>query len=315
MRESWSTLELRYLQALDAVAREGSFSRAAESLGYTQSAISQQVARLERIAGQRLVERPGGPRAVSLTAAGQVLRRHSAAIVARIASAAADLDALASGTAGVLRVGCFQSIGVRVLPGVLREFSRAWPQVRVELTENEDDGELLRAVERGELDLAFVVFPIPAGPFEAVELLDDPYVLVVAADSELARRPGPVPPAALDDLPLITYAQMREVHAIENRLGRPSLTDQIVFRSNYHGTILGLAAQGVGAAVVSWLSVQPDREGIQVLGLDRVRPRTVGIAWHQDRYRNPAAEAFIRFACDAAVGEQALIERTCPAAD
>jgi molybdate transport repressor ModE-like protein len=109
--DRWLGIELRHLTALEAVAREGSFGRAAKSLGYTQSAVSQQIAALERIVGARLVDRPGGPRPVSLTEAGELLLRHAEAIVARLAAAQADLGALAEGEAGVLRVGIYQSVG------------------------------------------------------------------------------------------------------------------------------------------------------------------------------------------------------------
>ena len=84
-------------QGPDDVPREGTFGRAAESLGYTQSAISQQVQTLERIVGQRLLERPGGPRAVSLTEAGSLLLRHAESIIARLHAAQADMTALANG--------------------------------------------------------------------------------------------------------------------------------------------------------------------------------------------------------------------------
>src|SRR5919206_1679384 len=103
--DRWLGIELRHLIALDAVAREGSFGRAATSLGYTQSAVSQQIAALERIVGARLVERPGGPRPVSLTEAGELLLRHSEAIAARLAAAQADPGAPPRGGGGVLRVG------------------------------------------------------------------------------------------------------------------------------------------------------------------------------------------------------------------
>jgi DNA-binding transcriptional LysR family regulator len=309
VRDDWGALELRYLAALEAVGREASFSRAADALGYTQSAVSQQISRLEHVTGQRLIERPGGPRPVSLTHAGRLLLGHAEAIGARLASAAADLDALASGTAGVLRVGCYQSVGARLLPPVLRDFTAAWPQVEVRLTETQDDGQLLREVERGELDLTFVVFPLVTGPFEAIELLEDPYVVVVRPDSELARR-SPLSLRDLTGLPLITYAQMREVHSVENRLGRPELGRQIAFRSNDNATILGLAAEGLGAAIISWLSVDPYRPGIHVRLLPRVSPRIVGIAWHRDRYRLPAASAFVRLAQDAAEREQQLAGNT-----
>src|SRR5215208_7063252 len=95
-------VELRHLLALQAIAEHRSFGRAAVALGYTQSAISQQIAALERAVGERLVERPGGPRPVSLTEAGQLLLRHAEAIVARMQAAAADLAAYSDGEAGTL---------------------------------------------------------------------------------------------------------------------------------------------------------------------------------------------------------------------
>src|SRR5215210_1541087 len=98
--DRWLGVELRHLLALEAVAREGSFGKAATSLGYTQSAVSQQIAMLERIVGQRLIERPGGPRPVSLTEAGELLLRHAQAIVSRLEAAQADFAALAAGEAG-----------------------------------------------------------------------------------------------------------------------------------------------------------------------------------------------------------------------
>jgi len=132
--DRWLGVELRHLAALQAIAAEGSFGRAAQRLGYTQSAVSQQIATLERIVGERLLERPGGPRPVSLTEAGMLLLRHAEAIVARLEAAQADLDALSSGAAGTLRVGTYQSVGRRILPIVMRRFAAAWPQVELRLT-------------------------------------------------------------------------------------------------------------------------------------------------------------------------------------
>src|ERR687888_200006 len=201
--DRWLGVELRHLLALEAVAREGSFGKAAVSLGYTQSAVSQQIAMLERIVGQRLVERPGGPRPVSLTEAGRLLLTHAEAIAARLAAAQADLTALGDGEAGMLRVGVFQSVGQRVLPELMRRFMEAWPAVDVTLTESADDGRLLGLVERGELDLTFSDLPLVDGPFESVELLRDPYVLVVPADSELAARDTAPPLREIAELELI----------------------------------------------------------------------------------------------------------------
>ncbi len=186
--DRWLGVEVRHLAALEAVAREGSFGRAAERLGYTQSAISQQIATLERIVGAKLFERPGGPRRVSLTEAGELLLRHAEAIVARLRAAEADIASLLAGEGGALRVGTYQSVGARILPTLMRRFRESWPHVEIQLTEDASDEGLLKLVERGELDVSFAMLPVLDGPFEAVELLRDPYVVLVAADSPLAGR-------------------------------------------------------------------------------------------------------------------------------
>src|SRR3974377_1068522 len=112
----WLGIELRHFAALEAVARTGSFGRAARELGYTQSAVSQQIGQLERIGGRRLFARPGGPRAVQPTEAGLLLLGHADAIVARIDAARADMAALAEGEAGKARGRHFHRVGRRPSP-------------------------------------------------------------------------------------------------------------------------------------------------------------------------------------------------------
>jgi molybdate transport repressor ModE-like protein len=289
--DHWLGVELRHLAALEAVGRTGSFGRAAAELGYTQSAVSQQIAQLERIVGQRLVERPGGPRPVSLTEAGRLLLRHAGAIVARLEAARADMSALAEGTAGPLRVGIYQSVGARLLPRLLRRFVDAWPRVEVRLREETDNVELLPLVERGELDASFVDLPVREGPFEAVELLRDEYVLLVATDSPLAARDSAPPRRELAGLPLIAWRSTRDA---ENYL-RGQVPDlRVVFRTDDNGTLAGLVAEGLGVAVVPRLVVDPGNPAVVALSFgSRIPPRLIGIAWHRDRYRSPAAEAFV----------------------
>ena len=288
--DSWLGLELRHFLALEAVAREGSFGKAATSLGYTQSAVSQQIAALERIVGQRLIERPGGPKPVSLTEAGRLLLTHADAIAARVAAAQADLTALADGQAGTLRVGVFQSVGQRILPEVMRRFVSSWPQVKVTLTESADDEGLLALVERGDLDLTFADLPLLDGPFESLELLRDPYVLVVPADSELAGRDIPPSTGEIADLDLIVHKNCRTLAQVEASFRRPL---RFVFRSDHNQTVQALVASGVGSALVPRLTMDPVDETTRLIELPKVAPRLIALAWHRDRYRTPAAGAFI----------------------
>jgi molybdate transport repressor ModE-like protein len=289
-RDRWTGVELRHLVALDAVARHRSFGRAARELGYTQSAVSQQIAQLERVIGQKLVERPGGPRRVDLTDAGRLLLRHADAIVAQLDAAQADMAALAEGAAGPLRVGIYQSVGARILPALLRRFRQSWPRVDVHVREETDAADLLRLLEHGELDLTFADLPLPEGPFESAEVLRDPYVLIVAADSELAARDTALPLRELSGMPLIGWRSTGEPETyLRGRV--PDLN--VVFRTDDNGTLMGLVAEGLGVAVVPRLVVNPRNPALVALPFGaRIPPRDIAIVWHRDRYRSAAAEAF-----------------------
>jgi len=121
----WAGIELRHLVALDAVAREGSFRRAATRLGYVQSAISHQIAALESLTGKRLIERSRGTRPLSLTDAGEILLAHADAVIARVRVAQAELAALDGNGPAVLRVGGApnQAERPRNQPAPLRRFA------------------------------------------------------------------------------------------------------------------------------------------------------------------------------------------------
>jgi DNA-binding transcriptional LysR family regulator len=295
--DRWLGLDLRHLVALKTIADEGSFGRAADRLGYTQSAVSQQIAALERAVGLRLIERPGGPRPISLTEAGRILLRHAEAIDARLRAARADMEALRAGEAGRLRIGTFQSVGARVLPTLLRRFAEAHPGVEISLQESSDEDDLLELIERGELDVTFNTMPLPPGPFESVELLRDPYVLVVPAGSPLAASARPPSLREIALQPLIGFSRCRAMDAVESQLGASGRAPNIVFRSDNNGTVQGLVAAGVGISVAPLLTVDEDDDSVVVIDLGgRIPPRVIGLTWHRDRHQSPAAAALVETA-------------------
>ncbi|MGZ4202928.1 MAG: LysR family transcriptional regulator [Thermoleophilaceae bacterium] len=296
--DQWLGVELRHLAALEAIAEHGSFGRAAAALGYTQSAVSQQIATLERLVGPRLVERPGGPRPVELTEAGRLLLRHAEAIVARLQAARADMEALQSGEAGTLRVGAFQSAGARILPELLRRFTQAWPRVQIRLEEAEDDS-LLDQIEHGGLDLAFVMLPVRGAAIETVELVRDPYVLVTQADSPLARASAPPTFREIGAMPLVGYRTCLGGQQVEERLRTAGVEPRMAFRSDDNATLQAMVATGMGIALVPRLTVNEADSRVAVIELgERVPPRLIGLAWHRDRYRSPAALAFVEAALE-----------------
>ena len=229
--DALTDLSLRQLLSFRAVADEGSFHGAADALDYTQSAVSQHVMGLETALGVRLFDRGRGRRTVELTEAGRLLQRHVEAITDRLQAARADLLAYAAGETGALRVGVYQSVGTRVLPAIIGRFGEAWPNVEIRLTEANSDQGLFELLGPGALDLSFGVLPLQEGPFEAVELLHDPFVLVTAAEFAAGRprRPAVHPAhrrAAADRLPLVQEHPLgRGTHALAGAPSRTSCSD------------------------------------------------------------------------------------------
>lgn len=289
----WASIELRHLLALRAVARTGSFSRAAEELGYTQSAISQQIAMLERFVGLPLFERRGGRRQVVLSEAGKLLLRHAGAVIDRFQSARADLAAFAEGAKGALRIGAYESVSARILPAILGVFAAKWPKVAIDLIDSADD-ELLPLVEAGELDLAFVMdSEALSDGFKTTELLRDPYVLLLPAASPLAEKEI-VP---LDDLAgsrFVAQNMMTCQRYLEGSLRRVGFEPEITLRSSDNATVQGLVAAGLGVAIVPLLTVDESDPKVAVRQFaPPIAPRTIVIANHPDRYLSPAAESFL----------------------
>jgi DNA-binding transcriptional LysR family regulator len=294
-------VEVRHLAALEAIAATSSFSQAAALLGYAQSAVSQQIATLERAVGHKLVERPGGPRPVSLTSAGEVLLRHATHITARLGAAKADLDALAAGDAGSLRIGTFQSASTRLLPPTLSRFRDHWPQITVELRNANLGKSLEELVGAGQLDLAFTDVGEHADPLQAIELVADPYVVMLPPDHEMAM---------LDEIDFSMLGEEKMISSsttddrchmrITTALNKAGIQPSIVFRSDDNLTTQRLVAAGLGIAIVPLMAVElfvPDA-AVTILPLaakSRVS-RSIGIIWHKDRYRSRAAEAFVETA-------------------
>jgi molybdate transport repressor ModE-like protein len=303
--DNWRSVELKHLRALRAVAGNGTFWAAAEELSESLSSVSDHIAALERLIGQRLVERSRGRRTVELTEAGRLLLVHAAAIESRLRAAEADFSAFAAGRSGTLRVGIFQSVSNKVLPEVLLRFKARWPEVDVALKEASRDDELEVPIERGELDVSFGVEPIPEGPFEVRRLMRDPYVLVVAAGSPMATRRLTI--ADLKDVPMIGFQVGRSERLLEDFLLGRGVRPRMVFRSNENGTVQGMVAAGIGVALAPLLALNQSDPKVALVELaEPVPPRMLVLLWHRDRYRLPAAPAFI----ETAVAVGAEIERT-----
>ena len=286
-------LDIRHLVALDAVASEGTFARAADRLGYTQSAVSQQIAALERIVGDPVFDRPGGPRPVELTPLGAHLLNHGRRLLAHLDVVSDELDRFRTGDVGRLRIGTFQSTSNTLLPLLIGPMRRDHAELEIEVFESDDDGELHQQLLMGEIDLSFVVGEV--GPdFETRHLLTDPFCLLTRPGQFPA---GPVSIAELNHEPLVGQHQNSCQLTNESGLRALGVEPNYVFRSNDNGAVAAMVRAGMGIAVLPLLCVEPDDPRIEIHALAPTIPaRELSIAWRAGRTLSPASERFIELA-------------------
>jgi DNA-binding transcriptional LysR family regulator len=288
-------LDVRRMRVLREVALRGSFSAAAESLSFTQSAVSQQIAALEREAGAVLVERSA--RGVRLTDAGEAVVRHADQILARLAEAEAELEAIAGLRGGRLRLAAFESAAATIMPVAIAAFAKAHPAVELSMTLLEPE-QSVAALRAGDIDLA-ITFGAgdPEDRFgDGVEhhhLLEDPMYLVLPPDHPLARRRG-VRLADLADEPWIGGAPDCECNRlISQACLRYGFDPRIAFETDDYSAVQGFVAAGVGVSLIAELGLQTVRDDIVIRPLGRDTPVRQIFATALTGYRSPATIAMI----------------------
>jgi DNA-binding transcriptional LysR family regulator len=306
-------LDVRRLKVLREVAACGSFSAAAESLSFTQSAVSQQVAALERECGAKLLER--GPRGVRLTDAGRALVEHADAILARIDDAEQELAAIAGLRGGRLRLATFQSAGSTIVPIALGEFHRRHPDVELIVTLEEQDAR--GTLASGDADLAIVMdfphTPLLAPDLELTLLLEDPYDVILPADHPLAAREA----LALEEL-----AEERFVvhpYGMGCREGTMAACrahgyePKVAIECDENDQVMAFVAAGLGVGVYPRLALTNLMPGVARRPVAGEAPtRRVFVATLAEGYRSPATEAMIGILCSIA-GEFETAEETAAA--
>lgn len=305
-------LQIRHLAALRAVAQEGSFSRAAERLGFSQSAISQQISGLERVLGEPVFDRPGGPRKAELTPAGRVLLRHAETILDRLEQAGQELVDLRAGTSGRLVIGTFQSVSVKLLPTIIGLMLLEAPGLEIRLVETDYQEELAGGLHSGELDVAFMVGPVRDEQVETVELRRDPYVVVLPGEQgEFA--PDPYPLAALVGVPMVGQQSCSCQDLIDDGLRAGGVAPNYVFRSNDNGAVQAMVRAGMGPAVLPMLAVDMADTTVAIRSLDPpLEPRSILLATRRGRTQAAAATRLIELAissCQALNQQHTLVSQ------
>jgi DNA-binding transcriptional LysR family regulator len=288
-------LDLERLRALNAVATYGSVSAAAEVLHVTTSAVSQQVAKLERETGQKLLERNG--RGVRLTDAAALLAAHAERILAMVEAAESDLEAHRGAVVGELAVAAFPTAARGLLPRALSLLAKEHPRLTVTLREHEPHASVPLAV-RGEIDLGIVQdwfnvpLAIPDGLVKA-PLLDDVADVALPADHPLAAR-GVID---LNDLRGEAWiAQSAGAICrdwLEHTLRTAGLEPRISHTADEYATQLALVAAGMGSAILPRLGRCDVPPGVRIVAVRPALTRHVYGIWRAEAARRPAIRAAV----------------------
>jgi DNA-binding transcriptional LysR family regulator len=287
-------LDVRRLKVLSAVVETGSISGAAAALGYTPSAVSQQITALERETRAVLLERIG--RGIRPTDAALVLCEHAARVLNALQEAEDALSALRAGRMGRVRLGAFPTAGAELVPEALAAFSQGHPDIELDLVVAEAD-EAIAALHRGALDLAVAVQPFGAGcePDDGLvrrHLLSDPFRIVLPKSHRLASRRR-VDLAALADERWIgvTSSPGYCQEVAETACIQAGFRPDYGLDADEYPTAQGLVAAGLGVALMPSLALSGS-----------IHP---GVAVRRLKCANPAREVWT--ITRPAVADQVLV--------
>lgn len=285
-------LQLVHLQTLRAVARHGSFSRAAREIHLTQPAVSMQVRQLERALGLPLLERVG--KRAFPTKAGEVLLAHAGRALRELEAGVEVVQQLRGIVAGRVRLGTSASFSIYLLPPALRRFRARYPKTELTVVAG-NAPEIARAVVQNELDVGIVSLPVREREL-AVSAFHRHELVAIAPPDRRWRRGQRVKAAELAGEPLILFEQgatLRRV--IDEWFQRAGVAPASPMSLNNTEAIKKLVESGLGLSVTSWFSVE-DEVRARKLTAARLEPplyRDIGVILRKDKPRTPVLEAFL----------------------
>jgi LysR family hydrogen peroxide-inducible transcriptional activator len=284
-------MEIHQLRYFCAVARKGSFVKAAESEDVAQPSLSQQIRKLEEELGAPLFERLG--RSIRLTQFGEHLLPQAIAILRQLEDAKSSLEALQTGVRGRLRIGCIPTILPYYLAPFLSGFQALYPDLTIELREDVTS-KLVELLQAGEIDLAILALPVKNPDLVCSELYREPLRLAVSKNHPLASADG----VNLRDVLTERMLLLREGHCLRNDVltacSRARAEFQSVFESDQLASIFSLVSAGFGVSLVPELA-QAHANGCRLLPLRREAFRRIGYAQARRHFVTPAQKAFVQW--------------------
>ncbi|MGH3323039.1 MAG: LysR family transcriptional regulator [Streptomyces sp.] len=286
---------LERLRVLHEISVHGTVGGAADALYVTTSAISQQMAKLERETGQQLLARTG--RGVRLTDAGRLLAGHAERVLSLLEVAQADLEAHRGQAVGELLLGAFPTAARGLLPAALTMLREEHPQLHPRLTEMEAESAVPRLL-RGDIDMAVVLdwhnrpLSLPSGLCKAA-LLEDPTDLAMPAGHPLADRRR-VELREFAEEEWVSWPDGEFCHEwLMTTLRGEGIEPRLSHRAEEHSTQLALVAAGLGVAVAPRLGRGPLPRGVAVVPVHHTLRRHIHAIWRQDADRRPSIRAAV----------------------
>ena len=283
-------MELRQLRYVEAIARLGSVTRAAEELHIAQPSLSKQIQNLEQELGVALFNRVG--RGIELADAGVVFVPYIRRILQEVEAAVEALQARQDLSSGHVSIGVSPTVGTRLLPDALAAFHAIYSGIELELHET-GANDLLQLLDRGIVDIAIV--SVPVSTMRWIELFTEELVVAVSKQHRLAEQTA-IEAAALHAERWILFPEGYELRQQTLELcATAGFEPRIVLDGGEMNTVLQLAAAGLGIAIVPRLALET-QAGLHSLSIsDQLIHRTLSLIWHPERPLTPAAHALQTF--------------------
>jgi DNA-binding transcriptional LysR family regulator len=292
-------MELRHLHSFLALAEELHFGRAADRVGIAQPPLSRHIQQLEAEIGAPLFER--GPRSVTLTRAGREFLERERPHVEGITQAVHATRIAGNGLSGRLAVGYVSNLSYQLLPTVLRQLKTSAPEIILDLKELPTLAQV-PALRAGEINLAMLVLPIEDFGMMQRRLFQDPLIVVMPTDHELAQN-SVISLADLCRYPFIAcprYEKTSFQNVILERCHEAGYKPNVVHEVNGKTLMYELIAHGIGISVVPRSSSQGHRDGVSYRPLaETLRPIDVGAVWRKED-EDPLRKLFVETVVNAA---------------
>ena len=291
-------MELRQLTYLEAVVRHSHFSRAADELHVAQSALSHQIAQLERELGVRLLDRT--TRSVRPTEAGELVAVRARAVLAEVGAIRSDIDSLAGLVHGRLAVGALLFGGRLDIPALIADFAGRHPGIELQLREG-TAGRMAAMLRDGTLDLAFALDPPNRPPeLEAMPLTREELAIVTAPGHRLMnRRAVAIDALATEQLTMFEPGSSTR-ERIDEAFAQAGITPRIALEVNDLALTRQLVSRGLGVAILprTFADLPGPPVGVRPFAPSLTMPV---VLWSRSgRHLSSAAEAFVQFARAAA---------------